>query len=71
MSEYDPGDYNRSGMNAFIFSMVSTMAFFLYVAFVHNGVDLKEIPQEKVEKAAEATTESPAETTEASEATEE
>ena len=41
---YDYGDYNRGGMLAFSFSMVLTMVFFIYVAFVHHGVDLKEIP---------------------------
>ena len=49
--DYDPGDYNRGGMIAFMFSMVVTMVFFVYVGFVHKGVDLKEIPQtDKVEK---------------------
>ena len=50
--EYDYGDYNRGGMLAFSFSMVVTLAFFVYVAFVHSGVDLQEIEkdQPKVEK---------------------
>lgn len=43
---YDPGDYNRSGMMAFMFSVAFTLAFFVYVAFVHSGVDLNEIPKE-------------------------
>ena len=57
---YDYGDYNRGGMLAFSFSMVITLAFFVYVAFIHQGVDLKEIqpPQPKTEQAPE----SPAET---------
>ncbi len=42
--DYQYGDYNRGGMLAFSFSMVITMAFFVYVAFIHSGVDLKEIP---------------------------
>lgn len=53
MSEtYNYGDYNRSGMLAFSFSMVVTMAFFVYIAFVHSGVDLNEIEkaQPKVEQ---------------------
>ena len=50
-TEYDPGDYNRSGMMAFMFSMIVTMLFFVYIAFIHQGVDLKEIPQQEVESA--------------------
>ncbi|MCJ8275451.1 MAG: hypothetical protein HRT44_12660 [Bdellovibrionales bacterium] len=52
---YQHGDYNRGGMIAFAFSMVFTLAFFVYVAFVHIGVDLKELEaaQPKTEKAAE------------------
>lgn len=42
---YDYGDYNRGGMIAFSFSMVITIVFFVYVAFIHSGVDLKEIQQ--------------------------
>ncbi len=59
MSEsYDYSDYNRGGMLAFSFSMVVTLAFFVYVAFVHSGVDLKELPDSK--PAVEATDEAPA-----------
>ena len=56
---YDYGDYNRGGMLAFSFSMVVTLAFFVYVSFIHSGVDLKEIkpPQQQTEQ----TPESPAE----------
>lgn len=43
--EYQYGDYNRGGMIAFSFSMVITLTFFVYVAFVHSGVDLKELEQ--------------------------
>ena len=45
--DYQYGDYNRGGMLAFSFSMVITMAFFVYVAFVHSGVDLKELQDAK------------------------
>lgn len=57
MSEtYQYGDYNRGGMLAFSFSMVVTLVFFVYVAFVHSGIDLKEIPdsQPKTEGAEKA-----------------
>lgn len=49
--EYQYGDYNRGGMYAFSFSMIVTLAFFVYVAFIHSGVDLKELQesQPKVE----------------------
>ena len=39
---YDYGDYNRGGMITFTFSMVLTLVFFVYVGFIHSGVDLKE-----------------------------
>ncbi len=42
---YDYGDYNRGGMWAFAFSMFVTLVFFIYVAFIHSGVDLKEMDQ--------------------------
>lgn len=34
--------YNHSGMMTFIFAMVFVLCFFVYVAFIHPGVDLKE-----------------------------
>lgn len=40
---YNIGDYNRGGYIAFMFSMAVTMAFFIYIAFIHPGVDLKEV----------------------------
>ena len=42
---YDYGDYNSGGMWAFAFSMFLTLAFFIYIAFIHSGVDLKEMDQ--------------------------
>ena len=61
---YDYGDYNRGGMIAFTFSMAVTLVFFVYVAFIHSGVDLKEIPsadKPAAEQAAEANSEAPTE----------
>lgn len=46
MQSGDP--YNRGGFIAFIFSMVFSLAFFVYVSFVHPGVDLKEVPESAV-----------------------
>jgi uncharacterized membrane protein len=45
MSDYRIGDYNRGGYIAFMFSMAFTIVFFIYIAFIHPGVDLKEIKQ--------------------------
>ena len=58
---YNMGDYNRGGYIAFMFSMVFTMAFFIYIAFIHPGVDLKEVEaQIKKEAVKDATTAQPA-----------
>ena len=44
---YDPKEeYNRGGMIAFIFSMGFVFLFFIYIVFVHPGVDLKENVQD-------------------------
>ncbi len=52
MSEYRIGDYNRAGYLAFMFCMVFTMVFFIYIAFIHPGVDLKEIQIPEAQKEA-------------------
>ncbi len=52
---YNYADYNRGGMLAFSFSMVLTLAFFVYVAFIHSGVDLKEIQPPTEQPTQEAT----------------
>jgi mono/diheme cytochrome c family protein len=36
--------YNRGGYIAFLFSMVFSLAFFIYITFVHPGINLKEVP---------------------------
>lgn len=46
---YQYSDYNRGGMLAFSFSIAITLVFFIYVAFIHSGVDLKEIQPEQPE----------------------
>ena len=38
--------YNRGGFIAFMFSMVFSLLFFVYVGLMHPGVDLKEVPQD-------------------------
>ena len=43
---YDSGSYNDSGFKVFAFSMAFSLLFFVYIGFVHEGVDLKEIPDE-------------------------
>lgn len=40
--------YNKSGFNAFVFSMLFSLGFMAYVAFFSGGVDLREIPQEEM-----------------------
>lgn len=37
--------YNRGGFIAFVFSMVFSLVFFVYLTFLHPGIDLKEVPQ--------------------------
>ena len=48
--DYNYGDYNRGGMWAFAIAMLVTLIFFIYVAFIHSGVDLKEMEQSGPEK---------------------
>ncbi|MCB0355692.1 MAG: cytochrome c [Bdellovibrionales bacterium] len=38
--------YNRGGMWAFLLSFSFSIIFFIWIAFVHPGVNLKEIPAE-------------------------
>lgn len=52
MSEVQLGDYNRGGYIAFMFCMAVTMIFFVYIAFIHPGVDLKEIEAQVQQKEA-------------------
>lgn len=61
MSEVNLGDYNRGGYIAFMFSMAVTTIFFIYIAFIHPGVDLKEmeVPAAQKEAAGTAATEAP------------
>ena len=43
--------YNHGGMVAFLFSMAFVLCFFVYISFIHPGIDLKENIQGKVESA--------------------
>jgi mono/diheme cytochrome c family protein len=43
MSQYEYGDYNKGGLIAFAASMIFTLAFFIYIALVYDGVDLGEV----------------------------
>lgn len=44
--------YNRGGYIAFLFSMVFSLGFFVYVVMIHPGIDLKEVstaaPEQKL-----------------------
>ena len=37
---FDPNDYNRGGFLAFLFCMVASSGFFVYISFIHPGVNL-------------------------------
>jgi mono/diheme cytochrome c family protein len=37
--------YNRGGYIAFLFSMIFSLGFFVYIVFVHPGINLKEVPE--------------------------
>ncbi|MGZ6480366.1 MAG: c-type cytochrome [Bdellovibrionales bacterium] len=37
--------YNRGGYIAFLFSMVFSLGFFVYVIVIHPGINLKEVPE--------------------------
>jgi mono/diheme cytochrome c family protein len=37
--------YNKGGFIAFLFSMAFSLLFFVYVVFVHPGINLKEVPE--------------------------
>lgn len=37
--------YNRGGYIAFLFSMIFSLGFFVYVAVMQPGIDLKEVPE--------------------------
>lgn len=52
MSSENP--YNRSGMFIFLLSMVGSMAFFVYIAFIHPGVGEIDKIIEPAEAAAKA-----------------
>jgi mono/diheme cytochrome c family protein len=42
--------YNKGGFLAFLFSVVFCLVFFIYIAFVHKGVDLKEVTDAQPEQ---------------------
>lgn len=59
----DQNDYNKGGFIAFLFSMVITIGFFVYIVFVHKGVDLKEVAEQQPAAAGQAVAEQPAQVT--------
>ena len=48
MGHYSMNDYNKGGFIAFMFCMVTSFALFIYVSFIYEGIDLKEIPEVEV-----------------------
>lgn len=51
---YDSGSYNSSGFKIFAFSIAFSLLFFIYIGFIHKGVDLKEIPEDVATEQAQA-----------------
>ena len=43
--------YNRGGFIAFLFSVGFCFAFFIYISFIHPGVDLNELEEQAAAKA--------------------
>ena len=39
-------EYNRGGFIAIMASVAFCLVFFIYIAFIHPGIDLKEVPEE-------------------------
>ncbi len=46
--------FNRGGFQAFLFSMVVSISLFIYVVFIYDGVNLKEIPEQQPGAATQA-----------------
>ncbi len=44
--DYNREDYNKGGLIAFMGSVLFCLGFFVYISFIHPGVDLKEIPEQ-------------------------
>ncbi len=44
-SNYDRGDYNKSGLIIFIASFGFSILLFGYLGYIHDGVDLKEVKE--------------------------
>ena len=40
-----PDSYNRGGFYAFLFSMAFSLCFFVYVAVIYPGINLREVPE--------------------------
>ncbi len=45
----DRNDYNKGGFAAFVFSMVFSIGFFIYISFMHKGVIGLDQPKPKVD----------------------
>jgi mono/diheme cytochrome c family protein len=46
MNDSNLDQHNKGGLWAFLASVIFCVLFFVYVGFIHPGVDLKEIPEE-------------------------
>jgi mono/diheme cytochrome c family protein len=53
--DYNRDDYNKGGLIAFVGTVAFCILFFIYISFVHPGIDLKEIPEGTAEGGAAQT----------------
>jgi mono/diheme cytochrome c family protein len=44
--DYNRDDYNKGGLYAFLGTIIFCLCFFIYISFIHPGIDLKEISDE-------------------------
>lgn len=50
-NDFGQNSYNKMGMFTFIVSMAASILVMIYVSFLSGGIDLKEVPELKNEKA--------------------
>lgn len=51
MNTQNSDTYNRGGFYAFLFSIVFCFAFFVYIAFIHPGVNIQEVKEQAAAQA--------------------
>jgi len=43
--DYNRDDYNKGGLYAFVGTVAFCLIFFVYISFIHPGIDLKEVQE--------------------------